>query len=106
MDVTAEVKQRLEELWRSHLPLTLSRVEVLQQAIEALPTGLPNELRIRARDEAHKLAGSLGTFDLTSASDCAARIERLFLQECAITPEQIATIEEDFRHLKSAIEKR
>jgi DNA-binding response OmpR family regulator len=54
------------------------RLTVLQQTAEALGRSHLNEaLRNQAEQEAHKLAGTLGTFGLTQASQLAESIEDL-----------------------------
>ncbi len=54
------------------------RLAVLKQAVEALGRGtLSDELRQAAEREAHKLAGSLGSFGFTQASQLAQEIETL-----------------------------
>ncbi|HYF95702.1 MAG TPA: response regulator [Symbiobacteriaceae bacterium] len=67
MDVWARTKGRVIE-----------RVTRLQNACRVLGTGaLDEQLRIQAEREAHKLAGSLGTFGFGVGSDLARRIEHL-----------------------------
>ncbi len=54
------------------------RLAVLKQAVAALSRGtLSNELRQQAGREAHKLAGSLGSFGFAQASQLAQEIETL-----------------------------
>ena len=55
-----------------------SRLATIEAAVESLATGqLDDELRLKAAHEAHKLAGSLGTFGLASTSAMSAKIEIL-----------------------------
>ncbi|BAZ69649.1 multi-component transcriptional regulator [Fischerella sp. NIES-4106] len=55
-----------------------SRLTVLEQASNALKEGLLNsQLRLHAEQEAHKLAGSLGSFGFARGSVLAAKIESI-----------------------------
>ena len=66
------------QLWARFRPRILERAEVLESAAIALLGGeLDAELRRRAEREAHKLAGSLGTFGLAEGSRHARSIELL-----------------------------
>ena len=69
----------VQELWGQARPVALERLDVLDDAVAAVMTGsLDDELRVRARRESHKLAGSLGTFGLRDATDRAAALETAF----------------------------
>lgn len=68
----------LRALWDRTLPRVLARIAVLDDAAAALGAGgLDDELRDRARTEAHRLAGTLGTMGLPDASPLAKTLERL-----------------------------
>lgn len=65
------------------------QVAVLEQATQVLFTGsLSDELRQTARQDAHKLAGSLGTFGYPEGSKLARKIEQLLLNEATLGQEQ------------------
>jgi HPt (histidine-containing phosphotransfer) domain-containing protein len=71
----------LRALWDRTLPRVLARIAVLDEAASALGDGgLGDELRERARTEAHRLAGTLGTLGLPDASPLAKTLERLLEQ--------------------------
>jgi DNA-binding response OmpR family regulator/HPt (histidine-containing phosphotransfer) domain-containing protein len=54
------------------------RLVVLEQAIEALSNGkLDSQLQLKAEQEAHKLAGALGSFGFAKGSQLAQKIEEL-----------------------------
>ena len=73
-----KLSEQLQNLWQKHLPLMQSRVATIRVAIDALRQNrLTQEIRATAKEAAHKLAGSLGTFGLESASRDALEIERL-----------------------------
>ena len=64
-------------LWEDARPRALARVDAIEDAVAALMSGaLAGELRERARGEAHKLAGALGTFGVPDGSTIARELER------------------------------
>jgi diguanylate cyclase (GGDEF)-like protein len=69
----------VRELWEQARPAALERIDAIDDALAALMTGaLGDDERNRARREAHKLAGSLGTFGLREATTHAAALEAAF----------------------------
>jgi HPt (histidine-containing phosphotransfer) domain-containing protein len=63
-------------LWQEARPRTVSRIDTIDQAVAALHAGaLGGELAELARREAHKLAGSLGTFGMPAGTDHARALE-------------------------------
>jgi len=69
----------IREIWEQERDGVLSGVGVLEEAIAAaLDDALDDELRQRARREAHKLAGSIGTFGFWKASENARELELTF----------------------------
>lgn len=78
MKPPAKLREEIHDLWRKYLPVMRSRIETIERAIDALRNRrLTQDLQAEAAREAHKLAGSLGTFGLQSGSDAASEIERL-----------------------------
>ncbi|WP_198017817.1 diguanylate cyclase [Oscillatoria acuminata] len=66
------------KVWERFKDRIAERVTAIEQATEALNYGeLPPELHATAKQEAHKLAGSLGTFGLTEGSVIARQVEQL-----------------------------
>ncbi len=64
-------------LWRDAQPRALERVAVLEAAVTALADdALAPETAAEARREAHRLAGSLGTFGIPAGTEHARVIER------------------------------
>jgi HPt (histidine-containing phosphotransfer) domain-containing protein len=100
-----ELNERLRKLWQKFHPLMLLRLEKIEKAITALNRGaLPDRIRVQAVNEAHKLAGALGTFGLQAGSEAALEIERLL---SAAKPHQAeADISRQFEQLKREIEGR
>ncbi|MDZ8090004.1 MAG: response regulator [Nostoc sp. DedQUE12b] len=68
----------------------VGQVAVLEQAKTALLAGNLNEdLQQSALREAHKLAGSMGSFGYPEGSRLARKIEHLLLEDSSLSPEQI-----------------
>lgn len=106
MNSADKLSKQIDELWLKHLPLMQSRLETIRVAAEALQQGqLSQEIRASARDAAHKLAGSLGTFSLESASRDAVEIEQL-LGEDVISGYNPALLEQHLTRIRQAIDKR
>lgn len=73
-----DTMELIAELWEQFKGKMFERVAVLVEASGALlDGGLDEELRKKAQWEAHKLAGSVGTFGFAEASRIAAEIENL-----------------------------
>jgi diguanylate cyclase (GGDEF)-like protein len=66
----------IRAVWARRRDQVLARVDVVEEAVAALLVGeLSDELRLQASREAHKLAGSAGTFGFPRASELARRLE-------------------------------
>jgi DNA-binding response OmpR family regulator len=78
----------------------LDQVEILQQVVNALQTQtfMP-ELQIQARQEAHKLAGSLGIFGYPHGSELARQVELLLMNADLLDP----SISHQFSELVAAL---
>ena len=73
-----DTMELIAELWEQFKGKMFERVAVLVEASGALSDGgLDEELRQKAQWEAHKLAGSVGTFGFSEASRIAGEIEAL-----------------------------
>jgi CheY-like chemotaxis protein len=71
----------VKELWEQARPLALDRLNAIDDAVAGVMSGtLDGDVRARAQSEAHKLAGSLGTFGLREATERAAALEIAFEQ--------------------------
>lgn len=107
MTSAEELHARLQELWRKHLPVMKSRLATVDRALEALNRGeLTHKLRFEAAENAHKLAGSLGTFSLQSGSDAAGEIERLFSSDTDLRESEIDRVAECLAELERVIESK
>ena len=94
----------MEELWVKYRSMSLARLATIERALTALNQGsLTEELRDQAAHDAHKLAGSLGTFGFHAASEAASEIEKLFSGEKSPTGELAAELEKHSASVKGAI---
>ncbi len=76
--VQQQIMAELAEIWEHCKETITKQVAVLEQAAMAVLEGtLDDELRHQAGREAHKLAGSVGTFGFTEGSRLAREIEHL-----------------------------
>ena len=81
-----------------------AQIVVLQEAEAALNRGeLSSELREQARQEAHKLAGSLGIFGYPEGSKLAREAEYLLMS--SITSEQVASLSQLIANLNQELAK-
>jgi HPt (histidine-containing phosphotransfer) domain-containing protein len=75
----AALTEALDRLWIQFLPQMEERVAALEAASGSLAAGtLSPDLCAEAHAAAHKLAGVLGTFDLTRGTILAREAEMLF----------------------------
>lgn len=103
-----KLDQKMQELWRKHRSASLARLEVVERAVEAANKGtLTEELRALATREAHKLAGSLGTFGMAFGSAIAGEIEDFFSSYGSAPAQKgSAEIHHRFDRLRREIENR
>ncbi len=75
----------LKKLWQKFLPTTISRIETLENMGIALVEGRDDQaLLVKAAGEAHKLAGSLGSFGYPQGSVLASRLEQMLSEEVSV----------------------
>ncbi len=73
-----QIMKGVAGVWDRFAATTIERLEALEQAGVALLEGTLNpELRQRAEREAHKLAGSVGTFGFAAGSKFARELEHM-----------------------------
>ncbi len=71
--------EAINKAWERYKPKHFQRLQTLEQAVMmAQAQQLDHDQLKSAQKEAHKLAGSLGTFGFTEGSDLARRIESLW----------------------------
>lgn len=74
----AALARALAALWERYRSAALERVAILERAGESLAVGaLDAAAAEQARGEAHKLAGSLGSFGIHEGTALAREAERL-----------------------------
>ena len=101
------VSGALDELWPRTRATMLARVDVLEQAGRAAADGrLIGALRQRAADEAHRLAGALGTFGLPEGTRLARELETRYAGGSYLTAVDGAELTEAAARLRSEIERR
>jgi diguanylate cyclase (GGDEF)-like protein len=77
-----EIATVIAEVWKKFQDTIMGRVAVVELAAHALLKGtLDGELRQKAERDAHKLAGSLGTFGFPQGSHLAREIEEILKVE-------------------------
>ncbi|MEL7038757.1 MAG: response regulator [Cyanobacteria bacterium J06592_8] len=80
----------LAAIWKKHREGYLTRIAILEQATQALETGtLDPYLQQQALEQAHTLAGSLGSFGFTEASKRCREIEQMLDSEGQLSSEGI-----------------
>ncbi len=94
--------QGIDKLWHKYRGLMVQRLEVLQEAADALRQGnLSAELQLSASQSAHKLAGVLGMFNREDGTNIARKIEGIFQGNTKLKPSQK---EEVLTLIKSLVE--
>ncbi|MEB3282583.1 MAG: response regulator [Lyngbya sp.] len=80
----------LSTIWKKHRESYITRIAILEQATKALQTGdLDSSLQQQALEQAHTLAGSLGSFGFGKASQHCRKIEQMLNGETQLSPETI-----------------
>jgi HPt (histidine-containing phosphotransfer) domain-containing protein len=106
MSTSEDLTRKLDELWQRYLPTMQLRLASIQAAVESLEAGhVDGELNRKAAYEAHKLAGSLGTFGLASTSAMASESEHL-LSEANSSESMAGELRKLFDSIKRDIESR
>ena len=103
----AALSQAMDGLWVRFLPEIKARVAVLEAA--ALAVGevkLTGKQRKAAQSAAHKLAGVLGTFDLTRGTVLARELELTFARESSPGRDAGAKLAGIVAELRSMVESR
>lgn len=93
-------------LWEKYRDQVLHRVDVVEDAVMAiLESRLTDSLRQQAYGEAHKLAGSVGTFGFQHGSGWAREIEGVLEGSTPITPAQGPRLAELVVSIRSELER-
>jgi diguanylate cyclase (GGDEF)-like protein len=92
-------------LWERFREQIFLRVDALEQAGHAMLEGtLDEDGRRAAEREAHKLAGSVGTFGFTEGSATAREVELLLSGSSALDPDSIRRFNDLIRQLRTQLE--
>ena len=77
-DAVDKTTALLAKLWIKIRPIVEERIAVLDRAAAAAAQAtLPDDLRVEARNSAHKLAGSLGMYGFDEGTRVARELEQL-----------------------------
>jgi HPt (histidine-containing phosphotransfer) domain-containing protein len=97
-----DLSAALNQLWIRFLPDILERVAILEAVAQARAAGdVASEQRKAAHSAAHKLSGTLGTFNLARGTELA----REFEQACATEESFAATEAQQLRVMAAEIRK-
>jgi diguanylate cyclase (GGDEF)-like protein len=101
----AVLRDRVAQAWATKQPIFLARLAILTQAAQAKTSIAKQADYDRAAQlEAHKLAGSLGTFGLAAGSQVALEIETLLQTRPMLTAAQRQTLQHLVQTLQQLIE--
>ena len=99
--------EAINRLWVRFLPEMMDRIVVLEAAAAAFTAGtLTFPQQEEASSAAHKLAGVLGTFNLTKGTVLARQLEVLYSQENGPDAEHGAELTALAAELRRMIESR
>lgn len=94
----------IADIWVKFQPRIHQQMDVLEKAATAVTQGcLPDELRQEAQQEAHTLAGGLGTFGLSKGSQLAREIEHLLRSNSPLDSHQTVQFQQDVDTLRREI---
>ena len=87
LSADANIARALDQMWERHRAQILERVVVLEAAATAVAANhLKASEREAAQAAAHKLAGTLGMFNLMRGTDLARELEQTFAQRSRTPP--------------------
>ncbi|WP_017721218.1 response regulator [Kamptonema formosum] len=99
-----KIEEAVSELWKRFKEPSKKRVAEIERAVAALQEGrLSEDLRNRAISEAHKLAGSLGTYGFPLGSKLARNIEHALINP-RLSQEQVPHLWEMVQSLHRQLE--
>jgi diguanylate cyclase (GGDEF)-like protein len=97
----------IQKVWQQHQAKYLDRVQILEQVVQACKTGnLEANLRNKALEITHTLAGSLGSFGLTEASAKSRQLEQLLNDLTPEDSEQVKYLSQLVEELSLALTKQ
>lgn len=101
-----QTRAALAEIWEKFKPRNSDRLRLLEQTIDLWQQGdLDNDQLEQGRWAAHKLAGALGIFGLTTGSHIAATLETCFRQGERPTPAIFHHLIQQLAELKTELHR-
>lgn len=102
-----DIGAALDRLWMRFAPEIHERVTIIEAAAAACAAGsLSPERRQAAHAAAHKLAGTLGTFNLARGTELAREFELLTAQECALDADCGSRLVSIAAEIRSVVDSR
>jgi len=101
----AALREAMDRLWVKFLPEIRERVATLEAAAAAAKNLTASECEA-AHAAAHKLAGVLGTFNLTRGTNVARELEASYAPESPPDPDESARLTSLAAELRAMIENR
>ncbi|MDA4114280.1 MAG: Hpt domain-containing protein [Thaumarchaeota archaeon] len=100
----------LRAMWEKNRPVALTRIAAIETAVSDLAgdpraSSSSSDARRSAEWEAHKLAGSLGTFGLHRGTEIASEIELTLARAGDLDPSEIRRISDLALQLREEVEK-
>ena len=101
-----KVAANTAKVWENFKDKFIDRVRVLEEALNALAAdNLTAQLQQQAKQEAHKLAGSLGIFGIMKGSEIARQLEDLFQPQIILDISQVPQISKLVKQLLQELDK-
>lgn len=101
VEVSADEIEQLVERYRLSLQQRVEQLEAAEQAYRTATLTLPQQRQAKA--EAHKLAGSLGTYGYQASSTMARAIEHLLQEDTTLNESQGTQFSQLLRQLKQTL---
>ncbi|NJR65698.1 MAG: response regulator [Leptolyngbyaceae cyanobacterium CRU_2_3] len=99
-----ELQQAIAAAWQTAKPQILEQVAVLEATAHAVQASiLEPQLRQQAIAEAHKLAGTVGSYGFKLGSQLSRQIEALLQDNQSFQPAEITTLQEQVTELRQAL---
>lgn len=99
-----QLQLQLQQIWEKNKHKYNSRLEVVEQASQALINGnLSPELREDAVMQVHTIKGSLGSLGMDKACSISQEIQYLFQKEIGLTPMELENLQKLVIALKTEL---
>jgi HPt (histidine-containing phosphotransfer) domain-containing protein len=103
----ATISRTIDHMWDRYRPQILERVAVLEAAASAATAKNLTAFECEAAHAAaHKLAGTLGMFNLARGTDLARELEVLYALDSPPVPDEAARLASLAAELRTMIESR